>query len=71
MSVAIAPRAARHPMMDQPSCAWCSCFPCICNRETPCVCGGIVLVEAQTVSAGVRAHQRTPEHGAWREAHGL
>lgn len=70
MLVADLPRPARHPMAEDP-CAWCRCLPCICLREQPCACGGAVYARMGETPEGVRLHQQTPLHVAWRAREGL
>lgn len=64
------PRTERRRMVET-LCAWCARFPCQCNREMPCVCGGSIDTNHAPMVAALNAHQRTPEHAAWRERNGL
>jgi hypothetical protein len=64
------PRPARHELAED-VCAWCRCLPCVCLREAPCACGGIVYAREGETPEGVRLHQVTPLHVAWRERYGL
>jgi hypothetical protein len=40
-------------------------------KSLPCVCGGTVTADIECPAAGVRDHQRTPEHVGFRGAYGL
>lgn len=37
----------------------------------PCICQGYVTADPLDPTPGVREHQRTQRHGAWRERNGL
>lgn len=41
------------------------------TRTLPCVCGGTVRADRIEPAAGLRAHQRTNVHRAWRVKIGL
>jgi hypothetical protein len=36
------------------------------EEARPCVCGGVVIADRVDPTAGVREHQATPKHEAWR-----
>jgi hypothetical protein len=65
----IAARPDRHHLIA-PVCAWCRCFPCVCERVADCACGGRIVATDDPAGA-VADHQRTPRHGAWRRRMGL
>lgn len=65
----IAARPERYHLIS-PKCAWCRCFPCLCDRVTDCVCGG-QIVATDDIPGAVAEHQRTPRHAAWRARRGL
>jgi hypothetical protein len=66
----IAARPDRYHLIA-PVCAWCRCFPCVCEREMPCQCGGRIVATSDDVAGAVADHQRSARHGAWRERMGL
>lgn len=54
----------------KPKCAWCRAMPCVCIRERPCACGG-VIVALGYVAEAVATHNKTVRHAVWREGLGL
>jgi hypothetical protein len=36
------------------------------EQARPCVCGGVVIADPRDPTEGVREHQATPKHVAWR-----
>lgn len=36
------------------------------QKTLPCVCGGLVTADIECPAAGVREHQKTARHRAWR-----
>lgn len=63
------PRSERFHLIA-PTCSWCRCFPCVCERETTCQCGGHIYA-TDDLAGAVADHQQTPAHRAWRERMGL
>ena len=37
------------------------------SEARPCVCGGVVVADRVDPAEGIREHQQTPVHIAWRE----
>lgn len=36
------------------------------RRREPCVCGGVIVADAEAPGPAVLAHGRSPRHEAWR-----
>ena len=41
------------------------------SEARPCLCGGVVVADRVDPGPGLREHQQSPVHEAWRELHEL